>query len=312
VTGRRVWVATLAVTVAGAAVLALVAAIGTPTEPVAAAAPAVTYLVPAGQTAHESKPTLTGARQYSYLNPTYDRAAANNQPNRANLKGEAYLGDGGATATYTIKKLAASPTPLTLWIHYSDDAKHPAGARDVDITIPQLKWTHHWTSKPEDTKGWKAVKVATITTAGNITIRFRKTATTSAAFALNAFALTNAAATPPPFGYVVGAPTKTYDGAWAGTFKGTLGGQQIAGNVAATVAANRIMVTAPIKGTGTVSPTGAVSVAGAVSNSGVVCTYTGVLVVPPAGSTARPSVRSGAWTCKGPLTGTGTWEATRR
>lgn len=285
-----------------------------------AAVPSVTYVVPAGEAHHESRPTLTGAGKYSSLSASYDRAAANNQPNRAVLKGEAYLGDGGATVSYTIKKLAAAPLPLALWINYSDVAKHAAGARDVDISIPQLHWTKHWFNQPQDTKGWKAVKVGTITTAGNITVRFRKTATTSAAFTLNAFALTNAPGTPPfapkpalPVATTV-APkgTGTYDGAWGGSFSGTLGGQPAAGGVTASVTNNLIKVTRPITGTGRVSPQGAVSVTGALGTLGVTCTYNGVLVVPPSGSAVAPSVRAGTWTCSGVLAGAGTWDATRR
>lgn len=285
-----------------------------------AALPVVTYVVPAGQAAHESRPTLTGAGRYSYLSATYDRAAANKQPNRALLAGEAYLGDGGATISYSIKRLAAKPVALALWINYSDDAKHAGGARDVDISVPQLKWSTHWYNRPEDTKGWKAMKVGTITTAGNITLRFRKTATTSAAFTLNAFALTTAAG-PPPFAPKTATPTTSttvargagaFDGLWSGTFSGTLGGQPAAGGVSAVVTDDIIKVTSPVNGSGTVSPQGAVQVTGALGGLGVDCTYTGVLVVPPPGSTTPPSVRSGAWTCTGPVSGAGTWSGSRR
>ena len=164
-----------------------------------AATAAATYIVPAGQTKSESKPTLTGAGPYSYFAPTFDRAAKNNYPNRARLLGEVYLGDGGATATYTIKTLSRTTRRLSLWIYYSDDGLHQSGDRAVVISIPKLKQTIQWSNKSQDTKGWKAEKVGTITTSGDVTVSFRKKATTSAAFVMNAFAFTTAAQ-PPLFG----------------------------------------------------------------------------------------------------------------
>jgi hypothetical protein len=159
----------------------------------------VTYIIPAGQTNNATKATLTGAGQYSYFAPTFDRAAKNHSPNRARLLGEVYLGDGGATATYTIKTLSPTPKQFSLWIYYTDDGLHPSGARAVVVSIPQLKWSIQWSNTSQDTKGWKAVKIGTITTSGNITVSFRKTTTTSAAFVMNAFALTTGAQ-PPAFG----------------------------------------------------------------------------------------------------------------
>lgn len=161
--------------------------------------PTVTYIVPAGQIKKASRATLIGAGQYSYFAPTFDRAAKNKYPNKARLLGEVYLGDGGATATYTIKKLSPTPRRFSVWIYYSDDGLHPSGARDVVISIPKLKWSVAWSNRSQDTQGWKAEKVGTATTSGSFTISFRKTATTSAAFVMNAFAFTTSAR-PPAFG----------------------------------------------------------------------------------------------------------------
>lgn len=152
---------------------------------------AISYIVAAGKNAK-----LTGAGQYSYVSPTFDRAKKNNYPNTAKLSGEVYLGDGGATATYTITKLAPTPRVFSLWIYYSDDGLHASGDRTVVITIPKLGKTIKWSNRSQDTKGWKAVKVGTLTTSGNITISFRKAASTPAAFIMNAFALTTSTATP--------------------------------------------------------------------------------------------------------------------
>ena len=178
-----------------------------------AAAATVTVIVPAGQTSDASKPTLTGAGQYSYFAPTFDRAAKNNYPNRARLLGEVYLGDGGATATYTIKALSPAPAKFSLWIFYSDDGLHPVGSRTVTLSIPALNWSTEWSGDGKDTSGWKAAKIGTVTTAGNFTVSFRKNATTSAALVMNAFAFTTGASAP-AFGAAPAAATAPPPGLW--------------------------------------------------------------------------------------------------
>ncbi len=139
---------------------------------------------------------LTGGGSYSYIARTFDRAAKNGYPNRSRFLGEAYLGDGGATVTYTIKRLAAKPQRFWLWINVTDDGLHRNGERAVAVSIPKLRWSTTWINGSEDTQGWKAVRIGAVRTAGGFAISFRKLKTTQAAFVLNAFAFTTSAQAP--------------------------------------------------------------------------------------------------------------------
>lgn len=192
-----------------------------------ASAGSVTLIVPAGQADGVGRPVLTGAGQYSYLAPTFDRAAKNNYPNRAGLLGELYLGDGGATATYTLASLAAKPTQFAVWINYSEDGLHAAGDRSVAISIPQAGWSIVWSNPNRDTKGWKAEQVGTVTVSGPFTVSFRKQATTAAAFVMNAFALTTATQMP-AFGTVPAAPGAPAPATGSGAAQPIVGTWQLA------------------------------------------------------------------------------------
>lgn len=118
--------------------------------------------------------TLTNAGSYSFLGETA-------------IGNEAYLGDGGATVTYTFN-IQTSGT-YVLSVRLSDDDLHSDGARNADILIDNnisLKYTH----VSEDTNGWKWYEIGdAVLEEGEHTIVFTKTATTSAAYTMDAFRL---------------------------------------------------------------------------------------------------------------------------
>ncbi len=118
--------------------------------------------------------TLTNAGSYSFLGETA-------------IGNEAYLGDGGATVTYTFNIQTAGVYILS--VRLSDDDMHSDGARSADILIDNsisLKYTH----VSEDTNGWKWYEIGNVTLEeGEHTISFTKTQTTSAAYTMDAFRL---------------------------------------------------------------------------------------------------------------------------
>ena len=118
--------------------------------------------------------TLTNAGSYSFLGETA-------------IGNEAYLGDGGAAVTYTFNIQTAGV--YTLSVRLSDDNMHSDGARSADILIDNnisLKYSH----VSEDTNGWKWYEIGDVTLEeGEHTIVFTKTASTSAAYAMDAFRL---------------------------------------------------------------------------------------------------------------------------
>ena len=159
----------------------------------AAGQPESTFAFPAGQ----YPSTLAGGGQYTTVSSTFDRAKQNHYPNSTRFKGEAYLGDAGATISYVIPALSTKPRKFTLWIVVDDDGLHASGERAVTIGTSKPRWVAHWRNQPATaTHGWSVVKVGTITTAGNFTIAFRKDASTSAAFVMNAFVLTTSTKAP--------------------------------------------------------------------------------------------------------------------
>ncbi len=100
--------------------------------------------------------------------------------------GEAYLGDGGATATYAVDAPAAGA--YTLSIRAIDDGIFENGDRSVTVTLGQqsLQYLH----VSEDTHGWKWFTLGTIRlAAGENAIVFTKDADTYAAFTMDAFKL---------------------------------------------------------------------------------------------------------------------------
>jgi hypothetical protein len=104
---------------------------------------------------------------------------------RDNGLGEAYLGDDGATAEYTVSVQTAGT--YRMWVKLSDDGVHLDGARNAAIAINggvAIKYIH----KSEDTKGWKWFDLGSVTlTAGENKIQFIKEPNTLAAYVMNQF-----------------------------------------------------------------------------------------------------------------------------
>lgn len=119
---------------------------------------------------------LAGVGQYSLIGETSNIADTDG--------GYLYLGDGGATAEYTIT--APQDGMYVLWIRQSDDGQHAAGARSVSVTIGDE--TQNWINESRDTGGWVFEKVGVFTLKlGSNTITFKKLETTTAAFAMDKF-----------------------------------------------------------------------------------------------------------------------------
>lgn len=118
--------------------------------------------------------TLTNAGSYSFLGET-------------TIGNQAYIGDGGATVTYTFN-IETSGTYL-LSVRLSDDDLHDDGARSADILIDNsisFKYTH----VSEDTNGWKWYEIGDVTLEeGEHIIVFTKIQTTTAAYTMDAFRL---------------------------------------------------------------------------------------------------------------------------
>jgi hypothetical protein len=124
--------------------------------------------------------TISGAGQYTWSKPS--------SPRPGGRGGFVYLGDGRATATYTVSAPAAGR--YDLWIRFDDDGKHAVGARAVEVYVNGAK-TLAWSNPSRDTGGWVNIKIGSVDLhAGQNTIAFTKAQTTSAAFVLDEFALT--------------------------------------------------------------------------------------------------------------------------
>jgi len=101
--------------------------------------------------------------------------------------GEAYLGDGGATAIYNLD--LASAGSYTLYVNLTDDAMHASGTRNATISVNGTKYQYQHIS--EDTDTWKWYQIGNINLKQGINeIKFTKDKTTSAAYIMNAFKLT--------------------------------------------------------------------------------------------------------------------------
>lgn len=104
-------------------------------------------------------------------------------------EGYLYMGDGGATVTYTFQAPAAGD--YALLFRFSDDGKHADGARSVSVSVNGGA-AQTWSNKSQDTKGWVYVKLGMVTLKqGANTAVFTKAATTSAAFVMDDFILSN-------------------------------------------------------------------------------------------------------------------------
>lgn len=135
-----------------------------------------TTIVTQGETA-----ILAGAGQYTKI------GASSNRP--GGRGGYLYLGDGRASATYTVQAPAAGK--YALWIRFDDDGKHAPGARAVEISV-NGSLALRWNNESRDTKGWVNISVGTVDLrAGANTVVFTKAATTSAAFVLDEFVLSS-------------------------------------------------------------------------------------------------------------------------
>ena len=125
--------------------------------------------------------TLAGAGTYTLIGLSSNRPGA-----RA---GYLYLGDGRASATYVVQAPAAGK--YALWIRFDDDGQHAAGARGVEISV-NATLAIRWNNESRDTKGWVNIPAGFVDLrAGTNTIVFTKAATTSAAFVLDEFMLSD-------------------------------------------------------------------------------------------------------------------------
>lgn len=98
---------------------------------------------------------------------------------------EAYLADGGVTATYNVD--ADTPGQYELWVKINDDGLHLDGARNAKVTINsgQIGQYDHISQVID---GWKWVKISTFTLIeGDNSVIFEKNETTSAAFVMDEF-----------------------------------------------------------------------------------------------------------------------------
>lgn len=126
---------------------------------------------------------LAGGGQYTSIGKSSNRPGG-----RA---GYLYLGDGRASATYTVTAPAAGR--YALWIRFDDDGVHPPGARSVEIAVNGAL-ALRWSNESRDTKGWVNLPVGNVDLrAGVNTVVFTKAATTSAAFVLDEFVLSDQA-----------------------------------------------------------------------------------------------------------------------
>jgi hypothetical protein len=119
---------------------------------------------------------LSGAGQYTLIGDTSNVADTDG--------GYLYLGDGGATAEYTIT--LPQDGQYVVWIRQSDDGLHADGARSVSVTIGNE--TLNWINKSRDTGGWTYEKIGEFSlTTGSNKVTFTKLETTTAAFAMDKF-----------------------------------------------------------------------------------------------------------------------------
>jgi len=122
---------------------------------------------------------LTGQGRYT--------AAGSTVASGARCQGDLYLGDGGATATYTLD--VATAGDRYLWVRASDDGRHPPGARSVTVAINGQAAL--WTDEGKNV-GWKWYPVGRFRLGeGRTEVRITKVAQSSAAFVMDEFVLTS-------------------------------------------------------------------------------------------------------------------------
>lgn len=140
----------------------------------------ITVQVSAETIVQAESATLSGVGQYTLVSETSNIADTD--------AGYLYLGDGGATAEYTVS--IPQDGQYVLWIRQSDDGLHADGARSVSVAIGDE--TQNWINKSRDTGGWAYEKIGVFNLKkGTNSVIFTKSATTSAAFAMDKFILSN-------------------------------------------------------------------------------------------------------------------------
>lgn len=104
--------------------------------------------------------------------------------------GEAYLGDGGATATYNFK--SAHEGNMYLYVALSDDGVHDSGKRNAIINFngAELKYTHISENTITSASPWKWYYLGEVPVKLNNVVSFEKETTTSAAYVMDKFKLT--------------------------------------------------------------------------------------------------------------------------
>lgn len=98
---------------------------------------------------------------------------------------EAYLADGGVTATYVVETTV--PGQHQLWVKVNDDGLHLDGARNAKVTVntSQVRQYNHVS---QEIDGWKWVEITSFTLMdGDNTVVFEKIEDTTAAFVMNEF-----------------------------------------------------------------------------------------------------------------------------
>ena len=124
---------------------------------------------------------LSHTSRYTWIKAT--------SPRPGGRYGYVYLGDGGATATYRVSVPASGR--YAMWIRFDDDGLHSSGARAVQIYVNgALALT--WSNVSKQTNGWINIPVGSVNlAAGWNTIVFKKAATTTAAYVMDEFVLTD-------------------------------------------------------------------------------------------------------------------------
>lgn len=126
--------------------------------------------------------TLSMKAQWTYIAPS--------SPRPGGRYGFLYLGNGGASASYTV--YAPTAGAYALWIRFDDDGLHAAGARSVVVSVNGAQ-ALTWSNPSQQTNGWINIRIGTLNlAAGNNTITFTKPGQTTAAFVMDEFVLTDA------------------------------------------------------------------------------------------------------------------------
>ena len=98
---------------------------------------------------------------------------------------EAYLADGGVTATYSVN--TDIPGQYELWVKINDDGLHLDGARNAKVTVntSQIGQYNHLS---QEIDGWKWIEISTFTLMDGVnTVVFEKIEDTTAAFVMDEF-----------------------------------------------------------------------------------------------------------------------------